>query len=132
MGSSPLHTVHLLGQCPCLPPPPRHLPSRLLPSLNRSTWAPLEAALRPTSSSPFPPTRPSGFHWSLAGAKNGFWRRNARESSITEGRGGGAESEEFSVLAAVRSEYNEIVIVETAKSRFLLLDSTRMCCYPFV
>ncbi|KAJ4961752.1 hypothetical protein NE237_021662 [Protea cynaroides] len=34
------------------------------------------------------------------------------------------EEEEFQVLAAVRSNYNEIVIVDTPKSRILLLDST--------
>lgn len=35
------------------------------------------------------------------------------------------EEEEFQVLTAVRSKYNEIVIVETRQSRMLLLDSTR-------
>lgn len=34
--------------------------------------------------------------------------------------------EDFQVLTAVRSNYNDIVIVETPKSRMLLLDSTRM------
>lgn len=33
--------------------------------------------------------------------------------------------EDFQVLTAVRSNYNDIVIVETPKSRMLLLDSTR-------
>ncbi|KAK9167849.1 hypothetical protein Scep_003040 [Stephania cephalantha] len=34
------------------------------------------------------------------------------------------EEEEFKVLTTVRSRYNEILIVETTESRFLLLDST--------
>ncbi|KDP34909.1 hypothetical protein JCGZ_09197 [Jatropha curcas] len=34
------------------------------------------------------------------------------------------EEEEYQVLSAVRSMYNDIVIVDTAKSRVLLLDST--------
>lgn len=125
MGSSSPHTLHLLSQCPWLPPP-RRLPSHLLPSFSHCTWAPLEAAFHPTSSTSSPPSRPSGSHWILESRKCGFWRLSARESS------GAAESEEFSVLAAVRSEYNEIVIVEAAKSRFLLLDSTRIGSYPFI
>ncbi|EOA15142.1 hypothetical protein CARUB_v10028518mg [Capsella rubella] len=35
------------------------------------------------------------------------------------------EEEECSVVSAVRSRYNEIVIVDTVASRYLLLDSTR-------
>ncbi|EFH41603.1 hypothetical protein ARALYDRAFT_330935 [Arabidopsis lyrata subsp. lyrata] len=35
------------------------------------------------------------------------------------------EEEEFTVVTAVRSRYNEIVIVDTFASRYLLLDSTR-------
>ncbi|XP_043710819.1 uncharacterized protein LOC122659757 isoform X2 [Telopea speciosissima] len=35
------------------------------------------------------------------------------------------EGQEFRVLTAVRSDYNEIVIVDTPKSRILLLDSTQ-------
>lgn len=32
----------------------------------------------------------------------------------------------FSVVAALQSQYNEIVVVDTPESRVLLLDSTRM------
>lgn len=35
------------------------------------------------------------------------------------------EQEQFSVLTSVTTEHNDIVIVDTPKSRFLLLDSTR-------
>jgi len=34
------------------------------------------------------------------------------------------EEEEFTVVTAVKSRYNEIVIVDTFASRYLLLDST--------
>ena len=36
------------------------------------------------------------------------------------------EEEEYRVLTAIRSSYNDIVIVDTAQARMLLLDSTRM------
>ncbi|CAK7335977.1 unnamed protein product [Dovyalis caffra] len=36
----------------------------------------------------------------------------------------GEEEEEYQVLTAVRSQYNDIVIVDTPKTRMLLLDST--------
>jgi hypothetical protein len=36
------------------------------------------------------------------------------------------EEEDFQVLAALRSSFNDIVIVDTPSSRMLLLDSTRM------
>lgn len=42
------------------------------------------------------------------------------------------EEENFQVLTALRSKYNDIVIVDTPKSRMLLLDSTRnsLCHSP--
>lgn len=42
------------------------------------------------------------------------------------------EEEEFQVLTAIRSSYNEIVIVDTLQSRMLLLDSTRMFFISFI
>ncbi|RVW42644.1 hypothetical protein CK203_098315 [Vitis vinifera] len=36
------------------------------------------------------------------------------------------EQEDFQVLTAIKSEYNDILILDTPKSRLLLLDSTRM------
>ena len=39
------------------------------------------------------------------------------------------EEEEYWVVTAVRSRYNEIVIVDTASSRYLLLDSTSETSY---
>lgn len=42
------------------------------------------------------------------------------------------EEEEFQVLTAMRSSYNEIVIVDTPQSRMLLLDSTRMLFISFI
>lgn len=41
------------------------------------------------------------------------------------------EEEEFQVLTAIRTNYNHIVIVDTPKSRLLLLDSTRTPHSPF-
>lgn len=41
------------------------------------------------------------------------------------------EEEEYKVLTLFHSEYNRIVIIDTAKSRLLLLDSSSMLhCYP--
>ena len=39
------------------------------------------------------------------------------------------EEEDFQVLAALRSSFNDILIIDTPNSRMLLLDSTRMF-YP--
>lgn len=36
------------------------------------------------------------------------------------------QDEDFQVLTAVQTSYNRIVIVDTSKSRLLLLDNTRM------
>jgi hypothetical protein len=36
------------------------------------------------------------------------------------------EEEDFQVLAALRSSFNDILIIDTPNSRMLLLDSTRM------
>lgn len=43
----------------------------------------------------------------------------------------GEEEEEFQVLTAMKSSYNDIVIVDTPKSRMLLLDSSRMLIFFF-
>lgn len=42
------------------------------------------------------------------------------------------EEEEYQVLTAIKSSYNDIVIVDTAQSRMLLLDSTRMFFNSFI
>lgn len=39
------------------------------------------------------------------------------------------EQEDFQVLTAIRSEHNDIFILDTPKSRLLLLDSTRMLSF---
>ncbi|XXG43447.1 hypothetical protein AAC387_Pa01g3482 [Persea americana] len=54
-----------------------------------------------------------------------FLPRALHDSSTTqENRDEQQQEEHFSVLASVRSRYNDIVIVDTPKSRLLLLDST--------
>lgn len=42
--------------------------------------------------------------------------------------GNDAPEEEIQVLSAIRSNYNDIVILDTPKSRILLLDSSSMLC----
>ncbi|XP_030553720.1 uncharacterized protein LOC115757568 [Rhodamnia argentea] len=59
--------------------------------------------------------------WSSRG---GFKRHVVVQGAHPESDQEAEDQEEFRVMAAVRSEYNDIVIVDTARSRFLLLDST--------
>lgn len=57
-------------------------------------------------------------------------KTNAKAHNILQGSSGSSEEQEqeekYEVLSAVRSKYNDIVIVDTPKARMLLLDSTRM------
>ncbi|XP_002526980.2 uncharacterized protein LOC8260364 [Ricinus communis] len=61
--------------------------------------------------------------WSLA-TKENTSRNNAAASSSDSIQEREEEEEEYKVLTAMRSSYNDIVIVDTAKARMLLLDST--------
>ncbi|KAI3414412.1 uncharacterized protein J3R85_016303 [Psidium guajava] len=65
-----------------------------------------------------------------SGTSSGWrWRGGLKRHAVVQGGEPNADQEEedqeeFRVISAVRSEYNDIVIVDTARSRFLLLDST--------
>ncbi|XP_056163380.1 uncharacterized protein LOC130136859 [Syzygium oleosum] len=58
------------------------------------------------------------------GGRGGFKRQVVVQGAHPNSDQEEEDQEEFRVITAMRSEYNDIVIVDTARSRFLLLDST--------
>ncbi|KAF8019139.1 hypothetical protein BT93_H3886 [Corymbia citriodora subsp. variegata] len=58
------------------------------------------------------------------GGRGGFKRHVVVQGAHPNSDQEEEDPEEFRVMTAIKSEYNDIVIVDTARSRFLLLDST--------
>ena len=66
-----------------------------------------------------------------------FYRKPTPKANAEkhEGRQQSQQEEEYQVLTQIRSNYNDIFILDTAKSRILLLDSScncRFCSFLFL